>query len=179
MPFCFVFIEPQLSRMAFPPSPNSRGITSFAGPHRLSPIESHRYKYHTGGTDPGGAVSRIPWFSASGVAACGDSLFSPEPFNLQCCLDQFLTRLAGPTVLHGSPACPDPVGVTRHHSPSPLLLLSPLHLLRPLLPLTPLIATHPKESPITPVLATLPKLLDLKSFICHTCDTPGRCRAFC
>jgi len=175
---CFVFIEPQLSRMAFPPSPNSRGITSFADPHPLSSIESHHYKNHTGGTDLGGAVSRIPWFSASGVAACGDSLFSPEPFNLQC-FDQFLTRLAGPAVLHGSPARPDPVGVTRHHSLSPLLLLPPFPPVPPLLPLTPLIATHPKESPITPVLATLPKLLDLKSFICHTCDTPGRCRAFC
>jgi len=156
--------------MAFPPSPNSRGITSFADPHPLSPIESHRYKNRAGGTDPGGSVSRIPWLSVSGVAARGDALFSPEPFNLQC-LDQFLTRLAAPTGLHGSPACLDPVGVTRHHSLSPLLLLPPLPPLppvSPLLPLTPLIATHPKKSPITPVLATLPKLLDLKSFICHS-----------
>jgi len=33
-------------------------------------------------------------------------------------------------------------------------------------------ATHPKKPPITRLLATLPKLLDLKSFVCHTCNTP-------
>ena len=38
--------------------------------------------------------------------------------------------------------------------------------------LNPLFTTHPKNPPITPFLATLPKSLDLKSFICHTCDTP-------
>jgi len=38
--------------------------------------------------------------------------------------------------------------------------------------LNPSLATHPKNSTVTSFLATLPKSLDLKSFACHTSDTP-------
>ena len=38
--------------------------------------------------------------------------------------------------------------------------------------LSPLFTTLVENCLVTPFLATLPKSLDLKSFICHTCDTP-------
>ena len=38
--------------------------------------------------------------------------------------------------------------------------------------LNPLFTTLVENCLVTPFLATLPKSLDLKSFICHTCDTP-------
>jgi len=34
--------------------------------------------------------------------------------------------------------------------------------------LSPLPAKGPRKSPVSPIIATNPKLLDLKSFVCHT-----------
>ena len=42
--------------------------------------------------------------------------------------------------------------------------------------LGPFLSTDPKNSPVTPFAATLPKLLDFKSFPCHTCEIPRGCR---
>jgi len=44
--------------------------------------------------------------------------------------------------------------------------------------LNPLFTTLVENCLVTPFLATLPKFLDLKSFVCHTCDTPGGLQVF-